>query len=67
MLGGGPTSQHPRNRSQQIRGLLPRAVTSLSSRYPQLLRVFSRFRTEFGKTGALAPLRASRRCAKWQG
>jgi len=29
--------------SQQIRGALPRAVTLLSSRYPQLLCVFSHF------------------------
>ena len=40
MLGGGPASQHPRLQSQQIRGLLPRAVTLLSLRYPQLLCVF---------------------------
>jgi hypothetical protein len=29
--------------SEQIRRLLPRAVTALSSRYPQLLWVFARF------------------------
>jgi hypothetical protein len=27
LLGGGPTSQHPRKQSQQIRSPLPRAVT----------------------------------------
>jgi len=43
MLGGGPTSQHPRSQSQQIRGLLPRAVTLASSRYPQLLCVLDAF------------------------
>src|SRR4030095_14366601 len=37
--GGGPTSQHPHVYFQQIRRLLPRAVTSLSWRYPQLLCV----------------------------
>jgi hypothetical protein len=37
MLGGGPTSQYPRLQSQQIRGTLPRTVTRLSLRYPQLL------------------------------
>ena len=42
MLGGGPTSQYPRIRSQQIRGVLPRAVTLMSSRYPQLLCVLAR-------------------------
>src|SRR5437899_10883279 len=44
MLGGGPASQHPQSQSQQIRGTLPRAVTSMSLRYPQLLcflRAFS--------------------------
>jgi hypothetical protein len=46
MLGGGPASQHPRSRSQQIRGALPRVVTALSSRYPQLLRLLMRFFTE---------------------
>src|ERR1700716_2984014 len=43
MLGGGPASQHPRMQSQQIRGALPRTVTPLSSRYPQLLCVLERF------------------------
>jgi hypothetical protein len=43
MLGGGPASQHPRIRSQQIRGALPRTVTPVSSRYPQLLCVLTRF------------------------
>jgi hypothetical protein len=43
MLGGGPTSQHPRLQLQQIRGALPRAVTVPSSRYPQLLCVLIRF------------------------
>ena len=43
MLGGGPTSQHPRMQSQQIRGVLPRTVTSVSARYPQLLCVLARF------------------------
>jgi hypothetical protein len=37
MLGGGPTSQHPQERSQQIRSPLPRVVTMLPQRYPQLL------------------------------
>jgi len=46
MLGGGPASQHPRSRSQQIRGALPRVVTTLSLRYPQLLRLLMRFFTE---------------------
>jgi hypothetical protein len=40
VLGGGPASQHPRRQTQQIRGHLPRAVTPLSSRYPQLKRFF---------------------------
>jgi len=40
--GGGPTSQHPRHHFQQIRGVLPPAVTALSSCYPQLLCVFGR-------------------------
>jgi hypothetical protein len=44
MLGGGPTSQHPRSQSQQIRGPLPHTVTRASSRYPQLLCVLTRFR-----------------------
>ena len=44
MLGGGPTSQHPQLRSQQIRRPLPRTVTQASSRYPQLLCVLTRFR-----------------------
>jgi hypothetical protein len=43
MLGGGPASQHPRIQSQQIRGALPRTVMSVSSRYPQLLCVLTRF------------------------
>jgi hypothetical protein len=43
MLGGGPASQHPQVRSQQIRGALPRTVTLLSSRYPQLLCVLEHF------------------------
>jgi len=43
MLGGGPASQHPRRRTQQIRALLPRAVTSVSSRYPQLRCIFGWF------------------------
>src|ERR1700733_4652945 len=42
MLGGGPTSQHPRMQSQQIRRLLPRTVTPVSLRYPQLLWVLMR-------------------------
>ena len=37
MLGGGPPSQHPQQRSEQIRRLLPRVVTTLPQRYPQLL------------------------------
>ena len=40
MLGGGPASQHPRMQSQQIRRPLPRTVTPLSLRYPQLLCIF---------------------------
>jgi hypothetical protein len=51
MLGGGPTSQHPRMQSQQIRRLLPPTVTSASSRYPQMLCVF----------GAFSPVRRVRR------
>jgi hypothetical protein len=47
MLGGGPASQHPRMRSQQIRGALPRTVTALSARYPQLICVFARFSQNF--------------------
>jgi hypothetical protein len=43
MLGGGPTSQHPQWQLQQIRGVLPRAVTSPSSRYPQLLCISHAF------------------------
>ena len=43
MLGGGPASQHPRIRSQQIRSTMPCAVTRVSSRYPQLLCVLVRF------------------------
>src|SRR5215469_911084 len=39
MLGGGPASQKPRNVIEQIRGALPRTVTPLSPRYPQLLCV----------------------------
>src|ERR1700674_1151398 len=50
MLGGGPTSQHPRMRSQQIRGALPRTVTTLSSRYPQLLCVLAHFSRNFRAT-----------------
>ena len=44
MLGGGPTSQHPRSQSQQICRPLPHTVTRASSRYPQLLCVLPRFR-----------------------
>jgi hypothetical protein len=43
MLGGGPASQYPQMQSQQIREALPRTVTSMSSRYPQLLCVFGLF------------------------
>jgi hypothetical protein len=39
MLGGGPASQKPRNVIEQIRRLLPRTVTPVSLRYPQLLCV----------------------------
>jgi hypothetical protein len=46
MLGGGPASQHPQLQLQQIRGVLPRAVTSPSSRYPQLLCVLMFFFAE---------------------
>src|SRR6478609_3470298 len=48
MLGGVPTSTSSQP-SEQIRGALPRAVTSLSRRYPQLLRVLARFRTELAE------------------
>jgi hypothetical protein len=48
MLGGGPASQHPRMQSQQIRGALPRTVTALSLRYPQLICVLARFSQNFG-------------------
>jgi hypothetical protein len=34
-------------RSQQIRGALPRTVTALSLRYPQLMCVFGRFSQNF--------------------
>src|ERR1700687_1231775 len=47
MLGGGPASQHPRMQSQQIRGALPRTVTPVSSRYPQLLCVLMHFSENF--------------------
>jgi hypothetical protein len=47
MLGGGPASQHPRMQSQQIRGVLPRTVTPVSLRYPQLLCVLARFLESF--------------------
>ncbi len=47
MLGGGPASQHPRMQSQQIRGALPRTVTALSSRYPQLLCVLGAISRNF--------------------
>ena len=40
---GGLASQQPQFSSEQIRGALPRAVTLLSSRYPQLLCVLRRF------------------------
>jgi hypothetical protein len=49
MLGGGPTSATSSQLSEQIRGALPRAVTALSRRYPQLLRVLVRFRTGFAE------------------
>ena len=52
MLGGGSTSQHPRMQSQQIRAVKPRAVTPLSLRYPQLLCIFARFRTKFGRSAS---------------
>ena len=61
MLGGGPTSQHPRNQSQQIRRPLPRAVTSLSLCYPQLLCVLARFRTKFGRSPSSDAPRAAPR------
>src|SRR5882757_3040058 len=50
MLGGGPASQHPRLQSQQIRRPLPRAVTPLSLRYPQLLCVFGVFSQNFNSS-----------------
>jgi len=40
--------------SQQIRRPLPRAVTSLSSRYPQLLWVFEAFSESFRASRAVA-------------
>jgi hypothetical protein len=49
MLGGGPTSQHPRMQSQQIREALPRAVMPVSWRYPQLLCVLARFFEKFAR------------------
>jgi hypothetical protein len=52
MLGGGPASQHPRNVIQQIREALPRAVTALSLRYPQLLCVFDGFLAAKPRTAA---------------
>ena len=54
MLGGGPASQYPQSQSQQIRRPLPRTVTLLSLRYPQLLCVF----------GAFCRLRSARRHKK---
>jgi hypothetical protein len=62
MLGGGPTSQHPQPRSQQIRGRLPRTVTQASSRYPQLLWILMRFRRR-NAPGAGATSRGSRTIA----
>src|SRR5450631_1372290 len=59
MLGGGPASQHPQLQSQQIRGAMPRAVTSLSSRYPQLLCILMRF---FAKMRFEAPLASRSSC-----
>jgi hypothetical protein len=47
MLGGGPASQHPQMQSQQIRGALPRTVTLLLLRYPQLLCVFGAISQNF--------------------
>ena len=40
---GGLASQQPQSSSEQIRRRLPRAVTPLSLRYPQLLCVFGGF------------------------
>src|SRR5258708_34789938 len=59
MLGGGPASQHPQLQSQQIRGVLPRAVTSPSSRYPQLICVLMRF---FTKMPSAAPFASFASC-----
>ena len=47
MLSGGPASQHPQLQFQQIRRLLPRAVTPVSSCYPQMLWVFECFSQSF--------------------
>src|SRR3984885_13069053 len=58
MLGGGPASQYPRIRSQQIREAMPRAVTPVSLRYPQLLCVLACV------TGVGASLTLTRRRAK---
>jgi hypothetical protein len=43
MLGGGPASQYPQIQSHQIRSALLHTAMPLSSRYPQLLRVFTGF------------------------
>jgi hypothetical protein len=43
--------------SQQIRGALPRSVTKLSSRYPQLLCVFSHFQPRNAFRAAKIPAR----------
>ena len=63
MLGGGPTSQHPRWQSQQIRRPLPRTVTLASSRYPQLLCVLAQlWRRDAPHAGETSQaLRAARR------
>ena len=55
---GGLASQQPQFSSEQIRGALPRAVTLLSSRYPQLLCVLRRF---FGVLHTLWPRNRRRR------
>jgi hypothetical protein len=52
LMDGNATPRHARRRAslatssppiEQIRGALPRSVTSLSSRYPQLICIFALF------------------------
>ena len=58
---GGLASQQPRLISEQIRRLLPLAVTSPSLRYPQLLCIFRRFLPRDASRAALSRLTAHQR------